>query len=242
VADLHRALGASTDDPDFEPAPITASDVQRWRAEIAEDLEEMFDGLSAYHGEITSQTRALASEVLAARTVLRERVNAFELPHLRARKSRFHGDLHLGQLLVVQNDLVITDFEGEPGRPLHERRRKHSPLKDVAGMLRSFSYVAAAAGTQQQEAQGGDRRATEEFMQQWEEQTTTRFLAAYREAMQGSPSYPADQRDAEQMLWIFSLEKALYELRYEQTQRPAWLHIPLRALAGMARSEEATMV
>jgi maltose alpha-D-glucosyltransferase/alpha-amylase len=183
--------------------------------------------------------RPLAQAVLDARQSLHEYVEACVLAGGIGAKSRYHGDLHLGQLLVVENDTVIADFEGEPARPLSERRRKHSPLKDVAGMLRSFAYAGAAATLHQVQTQPNMQTEIERFIEQWEAQAVSQFLAAYWETIAGAPTGPQDAHSAQQLLMLFVLEKALYELRYEQAHRPGWIAIPLRALAKLAREHEA---
>jgi maltose alpha-D-glucosyltransferase/alpha-amylase len=143
-------------------------------------------------------------------------------------KIRHHGDYHLGQVLVKRNDFIIVDFEGEPSRPLEERRAKHSPLRDVAGMLRSFSYAAAVA-LQQSRRQGPDPRVSA-ALARWQTETSSAFLDAYREQIRGTVSWPSDPRVAAQLIELFSLEKALYELRYELANRPDWVGIPLAAV------------
>ncbi|MGQ0652856.1 MAG: alpha-amylase, partial [Betaproteobacteria bacterium] len=133
------------------------------------------------------------------------------------------GDYHLGQVLISNNDFVIIDFEGEPSRPLAEARRKHTPLRDVAGMLRSFSYARASAVM---------REGKDEALEGWEADTRHAFLAAYDTAMQGSGLFAAFD-DVRGLLELAELEKLLYEIRYELNNRPAWLHIPLRGLAAL---------
>src|SRR5205823_596726 len=132
------------------------------------------------------------------------------------RRIRHHGDLHLGQVLWARDDWLVIDFEGEPARALPERRMKHSPLRDVAGMLRSFTYAAHVAGVH---TKGIEQRARAEF------------LEGYLAEMQGSGLLP-DTTASERLLHIFELEKAVYELRYELSHRPDWVHVPV---AGIVR-------
>jgi maltose alpha-D-glucosyltransferase/alpha-amylase len=128
-------------------------------------------------------------------------------------------------VLIANNDFVIIDFEGEPSRPLADARRKHSPLRDVAGMLRSFSY---AKWTARDHAGTKDSSA----LDAWEAEVRKAFLASYAEAARGSGLF-ASFDDVTGLLTLFELEKALYELRYEINNRPAWIHVPLSGLMGM---------
>jgi maltose alpha-D-glucosyltransferase/alpha-amylase len=134
-------------------------------------------------------------------------------------KSRIHGDYHLGQVLVSQGDFYIIDFEGEPSRPLEEARRKHSPLRDVAGMLRSFSYAKWSA-------------TKTNSLDTWEKQVRRAFLSGYEAGTQGSGLFESFD-DVRGLLRLFELEKALYELRYEFNNRPDWLQVPLAGIMGM---------
>jgi maltokinase len=145
---------------------------------------------------------------------------AQRLAHLdpSGKKIRIHGDLHLGQVLRSNNEWLIFDFEGEPARAFVQRREKHSPLKDVAGMLRSFSYAEAAV-----ELKGGPvgDRVTP---------TRTAFLKGYFTGMKGCDLLPQSQEITDEVLSVLELEKCLYELRYEIKHRPDWVRIPLRTL------------
>ncbi|MDB5863061.1 MAG: treS, partial [Betaproteobacteria bacterium] len=129
-----------------------------------------------------------------------------------------------------KNDFIITDFEGEPARTLEERRRKHTPLRDVAGMLRSFSYAAAGALAKAAESPD-DLNKLGPLAADWETQARTAFLTAYDEAARAARIY-AKREDMETLLAFFELEKALYELRYELNNRPDWVRTPL---AGIVR-------
>jgi len=160
--------------------------------------------------------------VAHARALVPDRIDAM--------KTRYHGDYHLGQVLINQHDFVIVDFEGEPSRSLDERRAKHSPLRDVAGMLRSFGYAAAVALEQGVAATPADRARLAAPLAQWRAQTEAAFLDGYRGAIGGTASWPADADIARRLIDAFTLEKALYELRYELANRPDWVGIPLLAI------------
>jgi maltose alpha-D-glucosyltransferase/alpha-amylase len=150
-------------------------------------------------------------------------------------KTRLHGDLHLQQVLIVRDDFLIIDFEGEPQRTLAERRAKHSALRDVAGMLRSLDYARHTA--LRQTAQGNvDTARLAPAARQWERQMRTAFLQAYREVAVAGSLY-ADEAAfdaARPLLDLFELEKALYELRYELDNRPEWAGVPIAGIAALA--------
>jgi maltokinase len=152
---------------------------------------------------------------------VRDRLQLLSHVGARGKLIRTHGDLHLGQTMLGDEGWVVLDFEGEPARPLLERRRKRSPLRDVAGMLRSFAYAASASELQ--------RGLT--APEGWEERARESFLAGYLEAVD-SALMPPGEPPTRTMLSIFELEKAVYELRYELNNRPDWVGIPV---AGIAR-------
>jgi maltose alpha-D-glucosyltransferase/alpha-amylase len=146
---------------------------------------------------------------------------------------RIHGDLHLGQVLVVQDDAYFIDFEGEPARALEERRAKSSPLRDVAGMIRSFDYAVALAGTAGAAVRNEAALAAQnELLQRFRGAAVDTFLTAYRQAAQDIPHHWKDQGGEDSLIRLFTLEKAAYEICYEAAQRPKFLHIPLRGLAA----------
>jgi maltose alpha-D-glucosyltransferase/alpha-amylase len=150
-------------------------------------------------------------------------------------KTRYHGDLHLGQVLVAQDDFVFVDFEGEPVRPFAERRMKSCVLRDVAGMLRSFSYAAHAAGLAL-DPRAATHEAAAARLARWERDVKAAFREGYAAAAAGLASVPSDGASFEALLDLFQIEKALYELRYEIANRPDWISIPLRGLLELART------
>jgi maltose alpha-D-glucosyltransferase/alpha-amylase len=147
-------------------------------------------------------------------------------------KARRHGDYHLGQVLVRRNDFILVDFEGEPGRTFAERRRKHSPLTDVAGMLRSFAYARRGAAVHNPQVVAHNGKL-EPFLDQWEQQTRQTFIAAYDEIASANGLYESLEA-VRPLLQLFEIEKALYEVRYELGNRPDWASIPLRSLIAFA--------
>jgi maltose alpha-D-glucosyltransferase / alpha-amylase len=155
------------------------------------------------------------------------------MPAGTALKARYHGDYHLGQVLVSSNDFVIIDFEGEPARPLAERRAKHSPLRDVAGMLRSFDYARWSAVLRDTYTDA-DRAKLAPLAQGWARETRETFQHAYDESARGSGLY-GSFADVQSLIELFELEKALYELRYEINNRPAWINVPLEGVLALCR-------
>ncbi|MFN3389441.1 MAG: hypothetical protein ACK40O_10970, partial [Allosphingosinicella sp.] len=173
-----------------------------------------------------AEDEALAASLLGRRTKLLERSRELAMESAGALRTRIHGDLHLGQVLVAGSDVVIIDFEGEPSKPLEERRAKDLPLRDVAGIIRSFDYsTAVARRTMPAVAETVHARAEHAF-HEFCECAVTGFLDGYTEV---------SGRDPGPLLDLFLLEKAAYELRYEAASRPDWLSVPL---AGFARIAE----
>jgi predicted trehalose synthase len=200
TAALHLALATPTDDPAFAAEPIGRADVSAWQ--------------DAIRGQVAAARAAVAPRVLP------DAAHALDgLAGLVGRvKLRHHGDFHLGQTLRVEgDDFMLIDFEGEPLRPLEERRRKHTPLRDVAGMLRSLNYAVASAGV-----------ASPEPAEAWEADMRRAFLTGYRSAARGAPFLPASDEDFTRAVAVFELEKAAYEIVYEANNRPQWVDIPLR--------------
>jgi maltose alpha-D-glucosyltransferase/alpha-amylase len=161
---------------------------------------------------------------------LHERLSALLPPGIDSLNIRHHGDFHLGQMLVVKDDIFIIDFEGEPRRPLHERRRKAPAARDVAGLIRSIDYSATAALQRGLKVASDEHNKLGAALADWRDRSAAAFLAAYRDAMTNPRLWPADPRAAEQMLNFFLLEKALYEIEYELAHRPDWLRVPLTGI------------
>jgi maltose alpha-D-glucosyltransferase/alpha-amylase len=150
-------------------------------------------------------------------------------------KTRIHGDLHLGQVLSRGDDFVIIDFEGEPTRPLDERRAKSSPLRDVTAMARSFDYAAEAVLRDVVAPAPERRRVLEPWALLWTREVTAAYLQAYLATVKTASFLPKRAEDLELLLTFHELEKMIYELAYELNNRPDWVEIPLRGLARLAR-------
>jgi maltose alpha-D-glucosyltransferase/alpha-amylase len=177
--------------------------------------------------------RAQAKALLGERAHLRERIAQADTRTVDAVKTRYHGDLHLGQVLLTADDFIIIDFEGEPGRPLEERRRKHSPLRDVAGMLRSFDYARAVALDKAVAGRPDMREQVSSAFESWLHSCSRVFMDGYRAGVGDAPCWPTAESDA--LIGLFQIEKATYELRYELDHRPAWVGVPISGLLALAR-------
>ncbi|WOB10818.1 maltose alpha-D-glucosyltransferase [Piscinibacter gummiphilus] len=231
TGELHVAFTTPNADPAFKPEPLTGSDVVAWRDKTLAEARQTFAMLERALPQLEGATLADANTVLAAQRSLLDLISQAAAPIGRALKTRIHGDYHLAQVLLVRNDFVVIDFEGEPGRSFDERRARQSPLRDVAGMLRSFSY-ARAGGLRSITASADEMAQLVPFAAQWESAARSAFLRGYTAAVQGGALYESfdSQRG---LLALFELEKALYELRYELNNRPDWVGIPLAGILGL---------
>lgn len=228
TAELHLALAAEHDDPAFAPEPVTAADGDRWResmeAQLAAALREAASAAEGY-GE---PERSLLRRFLAGADRHRRRLGQIRtLAGADVLKIRNHGDYHLGQVLRTGTGFAILDFEGEPARPLAERRAKHLALRDLAGMLRSFDYAAYAALFERKDEAG--QALLEAYGRAWAAQAGAAFKEGYLLRTHGTTAafLPASAGDFERVLDALLLDKAVYELRYELDNRPRWVRIPL---------------
>jgi maltokinase len=213
IGRMHSVLGSDATNPDFAPEEPGDEAIPLLTATIDEEIEQVFLDLP--------EDNEAVAPILGRGQELRERLQLMSRVVVGGRAVRHHGDLHLGQTLKTTDSWVILDFEGEPARSLIERRRKRSPLRDVAGMLRSLAYAASAAGILRGRAAPPG----------WEHDARTRFLEGYFEEVDPA-LMPAGEAGIDHLLRIFELEKAVYELRYELNNRPDWVSIPV---AGIAR-------
>jgi maltose alpha-D-glucosyltransferase/alpha-amylase len=248
TGEMHVALATPTENQAFAAEPFSTADLEseavRIRDQIVRSLDALKRGFTALRDEYTTESAAL---LLARRRELFERAISITQPFVQGQPSggeasiearsglrmRIHGDYHLGQVLRTRGDYVILDFEGEPARPLAERRAKQSPLRDLAGMLRSFSYAAYSALDHFIQRHPGAQRSLESWAQLWENAVSTEFLAAWRSAVAVNPHLTPQPRQAHRLLNAYLLEKALYELLYELNNRPAWVRIPLAGILAL---------
>jgi maltokinase len=212
IGRMHTVLASDPADPAFAPEEPSDESLALLTATIDEEIERVF--LELPDSEAVAPITGHAAEV-------RDRLQLLSHVGARGKLIRTHGDLHLGQTMLSDDGWVVLDFEGEPARPLIERRRKRSPLRDVAGMLRSFAYAASAS----------DMQRGHPAPEGWEERAREAFLGGYLERVDPA-LVPPGEAATRTMLSIFELEKAVYELRYELNNRPDWVGIPV---AGIAR-------
>jgi maltose alpha-D-glucosyltransferase/alpha-amylase len=233
TAEMHIALASPTGDAAFAPEPLTSTDVQSLVADLRQQATAAFDVLKETMSQLPDEIVEVAALVLSRRRNILDHFQSFGGEDLRAQRTRIHGDYHLGQVLRVKTDYVIIDFEGEPARALAYRRSKQSPLKDVAGMLRSFSYAAYSTLTSYTSRRPEDLTRLEPWAELWERSSAAEFLRAYRETVQTEAFVPADTGIFRRLLDLYLLDKALYELRYELNNRPTWLRIPLMGMLSL---------
>jgi maltokinase len=219
IAEMHVVLASDATDSAFAPEDPTPETASLLNATIEDEIEDLYavlpedESCSVLAGraeELREIARALAPSVTSGRLI------------------RTHGDLHLGQVLWSSNDWYVSDFEGEPDRSITDRRRKMIPLRDVAGMFRSFAYLAFML-----ELRGVP------LPDAFEERARQRFLAAYLDVMEGTALLPSSAGVQERLLEIFELEKLLYEMRYELQHRPEWVPVPMAGLTGFLERERA---
>ena len=228
LGEMHAVLARPSEDAAFAPESAMERDVDAWAMRATTLLDRAFSSLKKNTAWDRETVEAEAKRLLSQNDILGREVRRLAKAGVGTVMTRIHGDFHLGQVLVASGDIYIIDFEGEPGRPLAERRAKASPLRDVAGLLRSFDYAAAATldpkritGVQVPEEQRAD------FVRRLRDGAKRAFLDAYRES-----STAAENAG---LLNFFLIEKAAYELAYEAANRPAWMPIPLAGLADLVR-------
>lgn len=227
---LHVALAGDIADLEFAPEALTLDDQKELAESIATSLEGMLALLREKTAQLREETQACVQRLFATEDELRALAESVRTRAIPAGKTRHHGDYHLGQVLNTGNDFVIIDFEGEPARPLAERRRKRSPLRDVAGMLRSFHYAAHSAFG----ASGSDR-AMLPWVEAWSQLVGRTFLEAWSDVARDAAFMPSERDDLQRLLTAFLLEKAVYEVVYELNHRPAWVEIPVRGLLSLTK-------
>jgi maltose alpha-D-glucosyltransferase / alpha-amylase len=231
TAEMHLALASRSDIPAFAPEPFTPhyqrSIYQSMRTQIVQALQMV---------RRRAKDQPDAQELLAHEQDLHQSVRSILDGRIDAQRIRIHGDYHLGQVLYTGNDFVVIDFEGEPARPLSERRIKRSALRDVAGMLRSFHYApyavlfGAAPGSI---VRAEDRASLESGVKFWHQWVSAAFLRAYLDESRKGSHLPSAPEHVEVLLRAYLIEKALYEIVYELNNRPEWVRIPLRGVLDL---------
>jgi len=229
TGELHVALSGNESAP-FVPEEIVEADVVRMSGAMRIHAEAMLQLLDGALQSLDHERQKLAVQLLDRSGLLLQQFDGIKMLGEAGRRIRTHGDFHLGQILVTEGDVVIIDFEGEPARPLAERRAKSSPLRDVAGMVRSFGYASAIGLGAATQRRPEDLERFRPWASFWETWVSAAFIRAYTAVVTGARLLPADENATQALLRGFILDKALYELGYELNNRPEWVHVPLEGL------------
>jgi maltose alpha-D-glucosyltransferase/alpha-amylase len=241
TGELHSALASSPEDLAFAPEPLTPFYQRSIYQGMRALLGKAFPQLRRMQGELPEDTRLLAEKVLSQEDRILERFHRLLDRRIGGARVRIHGDFHLGQVLYTGKDFVIIDFEGEPSRPLGERRLKRSPLRDVAGMLRSFQYAAYSV-LEDQAAAGMIRPEQYAWVEGWARYwcvwTSAAYLRGYLSVADAAQILPQDPDEIRTVLNAYLLDKAVYEVHYELNHRPDWVKIPLTGMAQLLESAE----
>jgi maltose alpha-D-glucosyltransferase / alpha-amylase len=238
VGELHRSLTASTGNRAFDPEPIGPADMEAWRSGARKEAERAFAALKQALRKLPPETKAEATALYARRKECQGLIDKLAAKPVKATKIRVHGDLHLGQALLTETDWQIIDFEGEPAKSIEARRRKSSPIRDLAGVLRSFDYAARAAVARVATTASGSLEPLNAYALAWRDAATEAFAQSYREHASGLTSYPGDEAEMRRLLDLFMLEKACYELNYEAANRPGWIAIPIAGITAVLDARE----
>ncbi|MDB5889197.1 MAG: alpha-amylase [Polaromonas sp.] len=223
LGEMHRVLARAGTEPAFEPEQASDDDIRAWADEALRQLEAAF-GVLRKSKETDAALALQIDALLGSADAMRQHIERLAQSARGALRIRIHGDFHLGQVLVALADVWLVDFEGEPAKPLEQRRSKHSPWRDVAGLLRSFDYAAAFAARS-----GESSTPPDPLYEQYVATSVRAFMQAYAEhAPEGAKVAAAE------LLELFTLQKAAYEVCYEAANRPAWLGVPLQGLARLA--------
>jgi maltose alpha-D-glucosyltransferase/alpha-amylase len=235
TGELHLALASSADDPAFRPEPFNAMAQRSVYQTMRTSLRRTFTLLEKKLPDLSRAFRDEAKQVLAAQQEILVREKRLLDRRTNAAKIRIHGDYHLGQLLYTGKDFVILDFEGEPARPLSDRKLKRSALRDVAGMMRSFQYAAYSA-LWQPAMRKEDVPFLERWANLWYREMSSVFLQSYLKTTTGAIFIPKSSDDLQIMLEAYLLDKAVYEIGYELNHRPTWVVIPIRGIKHILKS------
>jgi maltose alpha-D-glucosyltransferase/alpha-amylase len=236
TAEMHLALASDGQDRAFAPEPFTMDFQRALEKSMLEHMTRVFGILRAESSNLPAEWRGAAQEVATKEQEIAGRFQSALGKPIHAVRTRIHGDYHLGQVLYTGSDFVIIDFEGEPARPLAERRIKRSPLQDVAGMLRSFHYAAFApllTSLREKPLPAEDRRRLNSWAESWNSWVAARFLKSYFHTAGAARYLPESSEQTQTLLDLHVLEKAVYELGYELNNRPSWVGVPLRGISRL---------
>ena len=232
TGEMHVAFATPTDDVAFAAEPMTGDDVTISSQDARDQASSAFKALAALK-DLAPAASELVGSLLRRQAECLAAIDGVARPPVGAVKTRIHGDYHLGQVLIAQDDVMIVDFEGEPSRPAEERRQKTSPLRDVAGMLRSFAYAADHASREVAARLPESAPRVAEMAGEWLALVESRYLRAYEDATAGSAVWVADDESRHALLRLYLLSKALYEVNYEANNRPDWIETPVRGVLAL---------
>jgi maltose alpha-D-glucosyltransferase/alpha-amylase len=235
TGEMHLALASGTAFPDFKPEDYSLHYQRSLYAGLQSLVRGTFHNQSKNIRKLSEEVQQDAEEVLNMKEEILEVLRRIYKKKIDVTKIRIHGDYHLGQVLFTGKDFVITDFEGEPARSYSERRLKRSPLRDVAGMIRSFHYAAYGSLFLDNQIRKEDFGKLMPFVEHWYHYISGFFMKAYLETVKGSGFVPKNKEDLETLMTTFLLEKAIYELNYELNNRPDWVIIPLRGIKALMK-------
>ena len=230
LGEMHAILARETSEAAFAPEVANTSDAANWAKNTEDRIQKAFGAIAQLQTWERDKDRERAQKLLSQRASIAAAVRNLASSAAGTVKTRIHGDFHLGQVLVASGDAFIIDFEGEPAASIAERRAKTSPLRDVAGLLRSIDY--AAATMMDRNAVGAvpmDETQRDELISQFRSRGSTAFLSAYWKSA-GAQNGPAERA----LLGLFLIEKAAYEVDYEAANRPTWMRVPIAGLARLA--------
>jgi maltose alpha-D-glucosyltransferase / alpha-amylase len=242
TGEMHLALASGTDFPNFQPEPYSLHYQRSLYAGLQSLVRGTFHNQVRNLSKLSDEARVEAEEVLSMKDDILNIFKNIYKKKIDVEKIRIHGDYHLGQVLFTGKDFIITDFEGEPARSYSERRLKRSPLRDVAGMIRSFHYAAYGGLLLDNQIRKEDINHLVPYAEQWFHYMSGFFMKAYLETVKGSAFIPKSQEDLHILMTTFRLEKAVYELNYELNNRPDWVIIPLRGIKALVESTKSSDV
>jgi maltose alpha-D-glucosyltransferase/alpha-amylase len=233
TAEMHLALASSNDVEDFRSEAVEPAELEGLAKDLAGHAASTMELLKASLSRLSDDAVEMGALVMSQRREIVGRFKQLAAVKSKLVRTRVHGDYHLGQVLRAKADFVILDFEGEPARPLAERRQKQVPLKDVAGMLRSFHYAAFSGLAKHTARRPEDHQQMEPWAKLWVSAVSQEFLRSYRDAAGESSMIPPVADDFQRVLDVYVLDKALYELGYELNNRPDWVRIPLSGILSL---------
>ena len=236
TGEMHLALAAGVDYPNFKPEAYSLHYQRSLFAGLQSLVRGTFNNQDRNLKNLAPEVRREAEDVLAMKEDILKLFRNIYQKKIDVVKIRIHGDFHLGQVLFTGKDFVITDFEGEPTRSYSERRLKRSPLRDVAGMIRSFHYAAYGGLFLDNQIRKEDINKLVPYAEQWYHYMSGFFMKAYLETVKGSGFIPRSREDMQTLMSTFLLEKAIYELNYELNNRPDWVVIPLRGIKELVHN------